>query len=111
MFLEVDETSIRIFDNPSDERNKWKLSQLQFFCEDMLLCTMDAFKNSTVKAIVKKTLEELQPKIDSAIASNCKVLYFLDALESKRKIFVVCPLAKSNIDILETRFTEIMDKY
>jgi len=67
---------------------------MQFMCDDMLLCTIDAFKKTTVKSLIKKVLDDVQPNIDSAIASNCKILYFLDAQESKRKIFLVCPLAK-----------------
>jgi len=110
MFLQVTPTDIRIFDNPSDERNSWKLAQMQFLCADMLLCTIDAFKRTTVKALLKKKLEELQPSIEPSVAANCKVLYFLDAQESKRKVFVVCPMAKSNDDILETNFEKILHK-
>jgi len=56
MFLDINETRVRIFDNPSDERNTWKLAQMQFMCDDMLLCTIDAFKKTTVKSLIKKVL-------------------------------------------------------
>lgn len=111
MFLTLDDTTVRLFDNPSDEKNKWKLAQMQFLCQDMLLCTLDAFKKTTVKTLLKKKLEELQPEIDPAIAPSCKVLYFLNAQEAKRKIFVVCPMAKSKDDLLEKKFTSIIGKY
>lgn len=74
MFIELSDTHVRIFDNPSDDKNRWKLAQMQFLCQDMLLCTLDGFKKTTVKTILKKKLEEIQPKIDPAIATNCKVL-------------------------------------
>lgn len=111
MFLELSDSHVRLFDNPSDEKNRWKLAQMQFLCEDMLLCTLDAFKKTTVKAMLKKKLDELQPNIDPAVAPNCKVLYFLNALDARRKIFVVCPMAKSNEDILEVKFTKVFQKY
>lgn len=65
---------MRLFDNPSDEKNHWKLAQMQFMCNDMLLCTLDAFKKTSVKTLLKNKLEELQPNIDPAIAPQCKVL-------------------------------------
>jgi len=111
MFLQINSTEVRLFDNPSDERNTWKLAQMQFLCDDMLLCTLDAFKKTTVKSLLKKKLEELQPNIEPSVAPNCKVLYFLDAQESRRKIFVVCPMAKSTDDILELKFEIILGKY
>lgn len=77
----------------------------------MLLCTVDGFKKTTVKTLLKKKLEELQPNIDPALAPKCKVLYFLNVQDSKRKIFVVCPMAKTKDDILEVKFTAIIKKY
>jgi len=111
MFLVLSDTQVRLFDNPSDEKNSWKLAQMQFMCEDMLICTIDAFKNTSVKTLLKKKLEELGPSIDTAIAPQCKVLYFLNALEAKRKIFVVCPLQKSNVDLLEIKFKTVFKAY
>jgi len=74
MFMQVDNEYVRIFDNPSDESNKFKISNMQFLCKDMLLCTLDEFKHTTVKNILLKKLELLVPNIDPNVAPKCKVM-------------------------------------
>jgi len=74
MFMQVDNEYVRIFDNPSDESNKFKISNMQFLCKDMLLCTLDEFKHTTVKNVLIKKLESIIPSIDPNVAPKCKVM-------------------------------------
>lgn len=72
--MEVDDKNVRIFNNPSDETNKFKIANMQFLCKDMLLCTIDAFLKTTVKNVLLKKLSDLTSKIDASVAPTCKVL-------------------------------------
>lgn len=47
---------------------------MQYLCEGMLLCTVDAFKKTTVRNQLKLHVSTLAAKIDAALLPFCKVL-------------------------------------
>jgi len=76
----------------------------------MLLCTIEAFKKTTVRNQLKLHVSTLAQKVDAALLPFCKVFYFLRAAEVKRRVFIVCPNEAPTEDILEPKIKKILQK-
>jgi len=74
MFLEITQTHIRIFTNPSDDTNKFDIAQMQYLCQDALLCSLGEFKKSSVRNKIKKQVELSSLKLPGVLAPLCKVM-------------------------------------
>ena len=73
MFLEMTEQGVRVFENPSDDSQKYELANVQYICQDSLLCSTVDFINSGVKTKIKNALKEILTKIPAPLVPYCKV--------------------------------------
>lgn len=74
MFFEISTNHVRLFTNPSDDTNKFETAQMQYLCQDALLCTVGEFMKSTVKNKLKKQLDIVSKKLPGVLIPLCKVL-------------------------------------
>jgi hypothetical protein len=104
MFFELSPTHVRLFTNPSDDTNKFEIAQMQYLCQDALLCTVGEFKKTTIKNKIKLQVEAISRKLPGVLIPLCKILYFVDATLGKRKIFFVCPATIVSTDEIEEKY-------